>query len=292
MSERVGFVGLGRMGHEMSSHLVRAGFEVVGVDPDPAARARAEEAGVQVTARLDDLSGLGVVLSSLPGTTQMQEVYGGPEGVFSLLGSGALCIDLSTVSVAASQDLARDGARLEIDFLDAPVSGTSTHAAAGTLAVMVGGPAAAVERARAYLDPFSDTVRHCGPAGSGLETKLVTNRLLTTHLVAIGEAILELERAGLDVDATLDLLRSGAVPRLLEYKAPAMSARDFSPLFTVALMAKDLGLADERRPPGRVTAAAVAVMREALESGHGSEDIAAVMAVLEAEGDVSPRASS
>lgn len=292
MTERIGFVGLGRMGYEMASHLVRAGFEVVGVDPDPMARDRAGDAGVHATGRLDELSGVEVVLSSLPGTAQVQDVYASPEGVFSLLERGGLCIDCSTMSVAASQELSREGARRGIDFLDAPVSGTSTHAAAGTLAVMVGGPADAAERARAYLTPFAGTVRHCGPAGSGLETKLVTNRLLTAHLVAIGEAILELEDAGLDVEATIDLLRSGAVPRLLEYKAPAMSARDYSPLFTVALMAKDLGLADERRPPGPVTAAASAVMREALESGHGPDDIAAVMAVLESPDEVSPRASS
>ena len=82
--------------------------------------------------------------------------------------------------------------------------------------------------------------------------KLITNRLLNAHVVAIAEAILEMEKAGLDTTSCIELLRQGAVPRLLDYKAGPMAARDHRPLFTVDLMAKDLGLADARRPPGPV----------------------------------------
>jgi 3-hydroxyisobutyrate dehydrogenase-like beta-hydroxyacid dehydrogenase len=145
---------------------------------------------------------------------------------------------------------------------------------------MVGGEAEVVEKARPYLDVFSSAVHHVGPNGAGLEMKLITNRLLTAHLVSIAEAVLEMEHAGLETEACIQLLGQGAVPRLLDYKALPMSRRDHTPLFTVDLMAKDLGLADVRRPPGLVTGAAAGVMAEAKERGWGPSDISAVIEVL------------
>jgi len=145
---------------------------------------------------------------------------------------------------------------------------------------MVGGEAGAVEEARPYLDAFSTSVHHLGPNGSGLEMKLITNRLLNAHVVAIAEAILEMEKAGLDTTSCIDLLRQGAVPRLLDYKAGSMAARDYSPLFTVDLMAKDLGLADARRPPGPVGKVAAAILRQVRDEGWGADDIGAVIEVL------------
>ncbi len=284
----IGFVGLGRMGFDMARHLVDAGYTVHGADVSASARDRAASVGVRGTGHARDLAGLEVIMSSLPDTPQVLQVYTGDGGLLHNLSRGALCIDLSTISVESSRSVAAQAAGAGIDFLDAPVSGTSIHAAAGTLAVMVGGSAEAAERARPYLEPFSALVHHSGPSGSGLEMKLITNRLLTTHLVAISEAIVELEAAGLDVSASLELLRSGAVPRLLEYKAGPMAARDYSPLFTVDLMSKDLGLADERRPAGPVTAAAVDIMRRAKEAGLGADDIAAVMEIVGGGNDARP----
>lgn len=275
--ERVGFVGLGRMGYEMARHLSGAGFDVHGVDVDAGARQRAGGLGIAVSASIEDLAGVPVVLSSLPDTPEASDVY---RRLLPLLEPGSLCVDLSTISVETSQTLAATAREWGIEFLDAPVSGTSTHAAAGSLAVMVGGEETALDRARRHLESFSSSIHHCGPNGAGLEMKLVTNRLLTAHLVAIAEAIAELEAAGLDVQASLDLLRAGAVPRLLDYKSEPMASRDYTPMFTVDLMAKDLGLADERRPAGAVTRLAAGVMRKAQATGFGSQDIAAVMAVV------------
>lgn len=278
MTEQVGFVGLGRMGSEMARHLATAGFDVHGVDPVATARERAAQSGIVASEEINTLAGMPVVLSSLPDSPQVVDVY---EQLIPQLEPGSLCIDLSTMSVTTSRSLGELASSHEVTFLDAPVSGTSTHAAAGTLAIMVGGPTEAAERARRYLEPFSSLIHHCGPKGAGLEMKLITNRLLTTHLVAIGEAILEMEAAGLDVAASIDLLKAGAVPKLLDYKAMPMANRDYSPLFTVDLMSKDLGLADERRPAGDVTGRAAEIMRKAQASGHGPEDIAAIMTIIE-----------
>jgi 2-hydroxy-3-oxopropionate reductase len=280
MCQSVGFIGLGRMGFPMARHLVGAGFEVTGFDVSEEARARAGAAGIKEVSDISALRETPVVLSSLPNTPEVRLVYGLPAGVLGLLDPGSLCIDLSTISVTASCELAAAAAQRGIGFLDAPVSGTAIHAEAGSLAIMVGGDPEAVDRARPYLESFSSSVHHVGPNGSGLQMKLITNRLLTTHLVGIAEAIVEMEAAGLEVDSCLDLLRAGAVPRLLEYKAGPMAKRDFSPQFTVDLMGKDLGLAEQQRPAGRLARVAVAIVREAQEAGLGEQDLGAVIEVV------------
>jgi 3-hydroxyisobutyrate dehydrogenase-like beta-hydroxyacid dehydrogenase len=273
----VGFVGLGRMGGAMAAHLVDAGHRVLGFDPSPEARTAGEASGVTMGGSLTDLN-VPLVMSSLPGDAEVEEVY--LAGLFGALEPGALCIDLSTIGVGTTRKIASAAAEAGHRFLDCPVSGTSMHARAGTLAVMAGGAAEDVEQARPFLSAFASSIHHVGPSGAGLEMKLITNRLLSAHLVAIAEAIVEMEQAGLDTVTCLELLRQGAVPRLLEYKAGPMAERDHRPLFTVDLMAKDLGLADERRPAGSVTEAAAAVLRQAREAGWGPSDISAVIEVL------------
>ncbi|HSJ84624.1 MAG TPA: NAD(P)-dependent oxidoreductase [Acidimicrobiia bacterium] len=277
MMATVGFVGLGRMGGAMAGHLAAAGHHVLGVDISPEARAAAESDGVEVVESRTELA-VPVVMSSLPGDAEAEEVYLG--GLFERLEPGALCIDLSTIDVNLSRRIAGAAGEAGIRFLDCPVSGTSVHARAGTLAVMVGGDPEAVEEARPLLNTFASSVHHIGPNGAGLEMKLITNRLLNAHVVAIAEAILAMEDAGLDPTACLELLRQGAVPRLLDYKAEPMARRDHSPLFTVALMAKDLGLADARRSPGPVSAAGAEILRLAQDRGWGDSDISAVIEVL------------
>ena len=275
----IGFIGLGRMGGAMAAHLVAAGHQVLGLDPAPEARYAARESGVEIVGSISELR-VPVVMSSLPGDAEVEAVYLGD--LFVALEPDALCLDLSTIDVGLSRRIADAAAAAGHRFLDCPVSGTSVHARAGTLAVMVGGEAGAVEEALPYLATFSTSTHHLGPNGSGLEMKLITNRLLNAHVVAIAEAILEMEKAGLDTTSCIELLRQGAVPRLLDYKAGPIAARDHSPLFTVELMAKDLALADARRPPGPVGEVAARILLQAQADGWGPSDIGAVIEVLAA----------
>jgi len=267
----------------MARHLVEAGHRVIGVDPATSARELAAGFGVEAGADLEAVSIAPVIMTSLPNTPEVEEVYLG--GLLERLSPGSLCLDLSTIDVDASRAIGAAAARGGIDFLDCPVSGTSVHAEAGTLAIMVGGDIEAAIRGRPFLEPFAKSIHHIGPSGAGLEMKLITNRLLTTHLVAIAEAILEIEMAGLDVATCLEVLRAGAVPRLLDYKADPMASRDHTPQFTVDLMSKDLRLAAARRQPGPVTAIAVEILTEAQRQGWGPKDISAVIEMLAAEGE-------
>ena len=275
--ETIGFVGLGRMGGPMSRRLLEAGWKVIGIDSLAGARAGAVGVGMEVASALGSAAECQVVMSSLPDTPQVREVY---EWLIPRLAPGSLCIDLSTISVAASRELAAAASTEQIAFVDAPVSGTSIHAEAGTLAVMAGGEVAAVDRARTYLAAFSSSVQHIGPNGTGLMMKLISNRLLTSHLVAIAEAITEMEATGIEVPVGLVALRAGAVPRLLDYKAPPMANRDYAPRFTIDLMSKDMRLANELLPPGRVGLAATEVLDAARAAGLGADDVGAVMEIV------------
>ena len=280
---RVGFLGLGRMGLPMVSHIRAGGYDVLGYDTDEAAGRRAWESEVSVADTPAAFADRDIVCSSLPDTAAVEQAYAGPGGIFDVMEPGTVCVDLSTISVGGSRAFAEAGRERGIGFIDAPVSGTSTHAAAGTLAVMVGGAAADLERARPVLECFSASVDHVGPNGAGLLLKLATNRLLTVHLAAIAEAVVEMEAAGLDVAQGLDILRRGAVPKLLDYKAAPLADRDFTPLFTVDLMRKDLRLAGEVLPGFRLATLAREILEEAAERGHGADDVAALITSIEAE---------
>jgi 2-hydroxy-3-oxopropionate reductase len=274
----IGFFGLGRMGGPMAGHLAAAGHRVLGFDPSPKAQDEARTAGIEVRDDRADLSAASVVLSSLPDGPEVEEVYLG--GLLDMIGPDTLLLDMSTIDVEVSRRIAEIAMGRGHHFLDCPVSGTSVHARSGTLVVMVGGDPLAVNRARPFLETFASSVTHVGPNGAGLELKLVTNRLLNAHLVAIAEAIIELEDAGLDVATCIELLRQGAVPRLLDYKAGPMLRRDHAPMFSVDLMAKDLRLAIARRPSGTVGGAAAEVLFAAQDAGWGTSDISAVIEVI------------
>lgn len=272
-------VGLG-MGHPIARHLHMAGHEVTCFDISELARERAEVADLCVVATLHELAGAQLVCSSLPATADVEAVY---EEVFGWLDAGSVCADLSTISVHASQRLAQQAVAAGFHFLDAPVSGTSIHAEAGNLVVMVGGEAAALNIARPALEAFASRVDHVGGSGSGLLLKLITNRLLTSHLTAIAEAVVEMEAVGLDVWHGIDLIRSGAVPKLLDYKAEALVDRDFTPAFTVALMCKDLRLAAEALPELPVGSLTKEILDTVAAAGRGDEDLAALITALEKE---------
>lgn len=274
---RVGFVGLGRMGMPMAGRLRDAGHRVMGVDSSPTARERALESGIDVLGDISELE-TRVVFSSLPDTAAVEEVYLG--GLLARLDKGALCMDLSTVDVASSQGIAATASAHGHRFLDCPVSGTSIHARQGELAIMVGGEEESAEEARPYLEVLGSSVRRLGPNGAGLEMKLITNRLLTAHLVAIAEALVEMEQAGLSPADGVASLARGAIPRLLDYKADPMLHRDHSPMFTVGLMVKDLDLARRRRPAGPVCQQADAIMRQAKARGWGDSDISSVIEIV------------
>jgi 3-hydroxyisobutyrate dehydrogenase len=245
---KVGFIGLGRMGAPMSSNILAAGHDLLvhDVRPDAATGLLASGAAWAGSPR-QAAADRDVVITMLPGPSQVAEVLHGPSGLLGGLPAGAIWMDMST-SAPAVADTARSlaGSR-GAAVLDAPVSGGVTGARDGTLQIFVGGAAGDYLRVRPLLAAMGDPARilHVGPPGAGYTVKLMINLLWFAHLTITAEVLTVGVRAGVD-PGTLrrSLLASAAASHFLEYDALSVLERgDFDNSFVLALACKDLGLA-------------------------------------------------
>lgn len=286
MAKVVAFLGLGNMGSGMSENLVKAGFDVRGFDPVPATRERAAAAGLTVLeTAAEAASGAEVICSSVPEVEHAKEAYLGETGALTSAPEGAVCFDLSTLTVEGSQELAGEAQKRGVRFLDTPVSGSVPHARAGTLAIMVGGDEAALEAHRDVLEAFSASIHYFGPNGAGLQMKLVTNHIFAVHISAIAEALTMGTKGGLDPEQMVEFLKASVIPKILEYKASPMIAKDYTPTFTVNLMLKDLriiaAMADGLATPIPLGTMARQVYMGAAALGHGNADQNAILEFFE-----------
>lgn len=294
MAKTVAFLGLGNMGSGMSENLVKAGFIVRGFDPVPAARERAAAAGLQVfETAAEAASGAEVVCSSVPEAAHARRAYLGEAGALASASEGAVCFDLSTLTVEDSRELAEEARKRGARFLDTPVSGSVPHARAGTLAIMAGGDEAALEAHRDVLEAFSASIHYFGTNGAGLQMKLVTNHIFAAHICAIAEALTMGTKGGLDPERMVEFLKASVIPKILEYKASPMIAKDYAPTFTVNLMLKDLriiaAMADGLGAPIPLGAAARQVYMSAAALGYGEADQNAIIEFFEKSAGVNER---
>jgi 3-hydroxyisobutyrate dehydrogenase len=280
----VAFVGLGRMGRLMAAQLVAAGHELRGFDLDPAAVV--EGVVPSESARAAAL-GADVAITMLPSPEAVRSATLGPDGIAEGLAAGALCIDMSTAPPALARELAAALAVGGIDTLDAPVSGGTIGAEAGTLTIMVGGPATVAERARPLFEVLGAHVVHVGDHGLGQAAKLCNNLCAGINMAAIAQSLALARREGLDAAVLYELLTSSTGDsRVLRTRFPAPvtdttpAAHGFAPMFTVDLMEKDLALAarlaDEHGVEAQPLAAALVLYRRAQAEGHGSLDYSAI----------------
>lgn len=245
---RVAFVGLGHMGSHMCRHVVQAGFDVAAYDLDADARHRAAADGARpadsLAAAVRDAE---ILVTSLPGPAQVDAVLTGPEGAMALMAPGALIVEMSTSSLEVGRRAQAFAIAHDIQLIDAPVAGQTVGAAAGTLAIYVGGEPAPVQRARPVLEAIGDPQRifHLGPAGSGYAVKLLLNLLWFVQSVATAEALTIGVRAGVPLDALhAALVASPANSVFLERDVlPLLEAGDYDEGFAMKLVTKDLGLA-------------------------------------------------
>ena len=239
----VAVIGLGNMGMAMLKRLLAMGHEIRAWDLDPAKRAAAQEAGAAIGA---DLAGsvADFTVLSLPHDAAVAEVLA---QIMPALPQDAVIIDTSTLSPRAVRGFAEQAKARGVFYLDAPVSGGPAGAAAGNMAMMVGGYAAALERATPILQHLTARLLHIGPSGAGQVAKLVNNLLVASHLVTAGEALRLGAAAGVAPEALLPLL-NGASGRsaVTEVNWPRWIIPDsFDSGFSAGLMRKDVGLALE-----------------------------------------------
>jgi 3-hydroxyisobutyrate dehydrogenase len=245
----IAFLGLGNMGGPMAANLVKAEHTVRGFDLVPALKAAAEGNGATVfDSGAEAVAEADVVITSLPSGAIVRACYA---EVLPVARPGTLFIDTSTISVDDARTVNAEATAHGHQQIDAPVSGGVKGATAGTLAFMVGGDDAAVERARPVLEPMAGKVIHCGGSGNGQSAKLCNNMVLAVQQIAVGEAFVLAEKLGLSAQSLFDVITGAtgncwSVHTNCPVPGPVPTSpanNDFKPGFATALMHKDLGLA-------------------------------------------------
>ncbi len=242
VKDQVGVIGLGQMGLAMAQTLQRAGVPTLGTDP-LSERRDLFDASVATAAEL--VSRATVLILSLPHSGIVETVV--RDSVFPHAKPGTLIIDTSTADPASTRQLAKEARDLEIDFVDAPVSGGSAGAAQGQLFIMAGGSASALERAKIYFDILGRETVICGESGAGNIVKILNNALCAAHLALAGEALALGERAGMNRDVLASALAKGSGrSAIFEVNLPKWVLNDaYNSGFTMGLMRKDVRLFDD-----------------------------------------------
>ncbi len=287
---RIAFIGLGNMGGPMAANLVKAGHSVSGFDLSEASVKSATEAGVRAAASLAEaVRDAECVITMLPKGQHVVSVW---TDLATLVTEGTLLIDCSTVDVESAKKAHGLAGIMNCPSLDAPVSGGTTGAAAGTLTFMVGGSDAAFAAGKPVLEAMGKKIVHCGGNGAGQAAKICNNMILGISMIGVAEAFVLAEKLGLSHQALFDVAStsSGQCWSLTTYcpvpgPVPTSPANnDYKPGFAAALMLKDLMLSQEaasqtgtRTPLG----AHAAELYKAFENtGHGTEDFSAIIRML------------
>ncbi len=243
-TNKLGFLGVGYMGHPIVRRLLESGFQVAAYDRD---RSKAEELiryGGSVAESVAQLSSTcDVLLSCLPSDEAVLDVYKGPDGAFANALRGALVMDMSTVNPQTSLELSKLGSERGVDVLDVTISGSTPAAEQGALVLFGGGDQGCFSAAESIFRVIARKHFYLGPSGSGAAMKLVVNALLGIGMQAIAEAVAFGEKSGLDRNRLLEVLSQTAVvaPAHVGKLQKAMK-NDYSPQFPLRLMHKDFGL--------------------------------------------------
>lgn len=279
----LGFIGLGKMGRPMTLNLLKAGHSVTVhnrsravVDELAGQGALPAASPAEVAAQAE------VVMTCLPTPASVEDVYFGEGGLLGAARSGQLFIDHSTVSVALSRRLAEAASERGAAFLDAPVSGGTAGAAAGTLTIMVGGDRAAFERALPVFQAMGKNIHYIGPSGAGTVIKLVNQLLVCINMAGVVEGLMLGAKAGADPQTVLEVLGSSFGGSFMLTRAvPLLQQRKFDPGTPVNLILKDQAIIHEMASDLGVRllmgSQARAIFEEAKALGLGEQDMVALM---------------
>jgi 3-hydroxyisobutyrate dehydrogenase len=288
MAERIGFLGLGIMGSRMAANVAKAGYELtVWTRTEGKAERWAADHGARVASTPAEVAAASdIVVSMVVDGAQVESVLCGQDGVAEGAAEGLLCVDMSTI---APTDTRRIAARLKeraIHLIDAPVTGSSPRAEAGTLTIMVGGPAEDFERAKPLLESMGELIVHVGELGQGEMLKLINNSLGAANAAAVAEALLLADATGVDLDALVAVTQSGSgASAQMQMKSGAMREHDYTTLFKTEHLLKDVRLCLEEAQAAGVPFPAAAHARDMLAAtmgrGHGANDYASLIEAAE-----------
>jgi 3-hydroxyisobutyrate dehydrogenase len=291
-------IGLGAMGLPMARNVLKAGFPLAvwARRSERAQAIRSEGAdwaeSPAVLAKRSD-----VIVLIVTNSPDVEELVTGPDGILEGAPEGTTIVDMSTIAPSVSRSLAARARERRVGFLDAPVSGGTQGAHAGTLTIMVGGERDAFEHVRPVLEAMGKNIFHVGPSGSGEVIKLVNNILVGVIAAATAEAFVLGAKAGADVGVMGQVVgvSAGASWQLANQFPLRAFSGTFHPGFMTDLLQKDLGLAlelgAENQSPLFLTALAKQLYGEAQAAGYGRDDYTSVLRVLESVAGVQVRAA-
>ena len=274
------------MGSGMARRVLDAGFPLSVFNRNPAKAAPLASAGAKVAATpRQAASQADIIVSMVADDSAARAFWLGEHGALAGAEAGSLCIESTTATLGWVRELSAAATEKGCEFLDAPVTGSRVHAAGGELRFLVGGTAAALERATPVLLAMGKTITHLGPTGSGALVKLINNFVSGVQVAALAEAFAMIERSGLDRDRALEVLTQGAPGSpLVKTIAARMTASDYTPNFLLKLMAKDLSYAiHEGRGLSlelKTASAALEDFKGAIAAGLGEKDMSAVAEAL------------
>jgi 3-hydroxyisobutyrate dehydrogenase-like beta-hydroxyacid dehydrogenase len=279
---RVAFLGLGIMGQSMAANLVKAGHEVTVWNRTP----REVEGARTATSPAEAANGAEVVWMCVSDTSAVEQVLFGPQGVENSLSEGMVVVDSSTISPSATRRFAERVNARGAQYVDAPVTGSKIGAANATLIFIVGGDAVVIERIQPLFQAMGKQVFHMGETSKGQAAKLVMNLQIALIYEGFAEALTLATKLGVNTEALIPLVQASMVRSgVVDYKAPFIMKRDFSPNFPLRLMHKDIRLTLEAAKEARVKLPALETVEEiydlATEEGQQDLDYAATLTLLE-----------
>ena len=282
---RVAFLGMGIMGRPMAANLVKAGHEVA-VWNRTSGNDKVVEGARAASSPADAAQGAEVVWMCVSDTKAVESLLFAADGVEGALADGMIVADSSTISPSATRRFAERVKARGAAYVDAPITGSKIAAEAGSLIFMAGGDEAALARLQPLFQAMGKQVFHMGETGKGQATKLVMNLQIALIFEGFAEALALGTKLGVDVEKLLPLVQASMVRSgVVDYKAPFILKRDFSPNFPLRLMLKDIRLTLEAAKESRVRLPGLEAVEEvydlAAEEGHQDLDYAATLTLLE-----------
>ena len=289
---KVGYIGLGLMGKSIARNILKAGFPLVvhnrsrgPVDELVGEGAAAANSPKEVASQVD------VVFTNLPDTPDVEKVVLGESGILEGAHDGLIYVDNSTIKPAAARMIAEKLYEKGAFALDAPVSGGDIGAKNGTLTIMVGGEASALEKVMPVFQAMGKTVTHVGDAGAGQVAKAANQIMVAAQMVAMGELLVFSKKAGVDPHKVVEAIKGGAAQCwTLDVKPPRLFDGNRSPGFKAYMQLKDLKIvldtAREYDIPVSGTLENTKLFQEMIDSGMGELDNSAVVGVIEEKAGV------
>jgi 2-hydroxy-3-oxopropionate reductase len=283
----IGVIGLGIMGKPMARNLLKAGYSVVAHNRSRDSVDELTKEGAQsATSSKEVAEHSEIVITMLPDSPDVELVFAGEQGVFSAIKSGKLLIDMSSISPVVARKLAAEAEKRGCDMLDAPVSGGEAGAIGATLSIMIGGKAAAVERAMPIFQTLGKNIVHVGEAGAGQVTKAANQMVVGTTIAIVGEALVLAKKAGVDPAKVRQALLGGfAQSKILEAHGQKMLDQNFKPGFRIRLHEKDMKIAlatgSEYGVPLMVTGVVGQMMTAMKGMGNGDLDHSGLVKFVE-----------